>query len=352
MVEGIMTNVRGSLVGSFPFSELLVQKVLDYKYGRSAVGPVQEQFNTELTDLITLQEESLFPVVTTGSFGVEDLLRPFTTTLETFTNSYQKIGDVPVTRWHNTNTFYRRPRLTQPLPEDPHVITQALHTLSGKSSYSHDAVEGKRKRLILPGPYTFASLVDLPLGRADSPYDSFESWLEQVGYYLGKELATAGGYEEVQLDEPALVWRRVPHDHRKSIVEAYKNIRGSVPDQKIIVHTYFGDANKVANLLLSLPVDGLGFDLRSTNLTHLAGLDLTGKVVQLGLVDSQNYIPNGDGQVIKENIPFLSSLVLSVQNLGASEVVVTPTTSLEYLPRPVAVEKVKTIAAIIQEVLK
>ena len=122
-----MTEIRGVLSGTHPFSEQLIQQIIDYKYGRANSSAVKNLFHKELTDLLLLQKEHDFPVTSNGSFGVEDLIRPFTRSLDSV-HSYKELNDLPIDRWHYTNTFYRKPELVKKFPDIPNVIKDDIHS--------------------------------------------------------------------------------------------------------------------------------------------------------------------------------------------------------------------------------
>ncbi|MHA2172879.1 MAG: hypothetical protein ACXAB7_23705, partial [Candidatus Kariarchaeaceae archaeon] len=125
-----MTKIRGAISGTYPFGEELILSIMDFKYGRSGKDIVKELFHKELLELINLQEQlGVFPIVSTGSFGIEDLIRPFTRSLSAL-KSYDQLGDLPINRFHYTNTFFRQPSLVQGLPAEGSVILEDIHTLS------------------------------------------------------------------------------------------------------------------------------------------------------------------------------------------------------------------------------
>ena len=90
-----MTKIRAALSGTHSLSEELIGKILDYKYGRDTIQPVQELFHEESAGLVLFQESAGFPVVSSGFLGLEDLIRPFTRSLESF-KSYHDLGDLPI----------------------------------------------------------------------------------------------------------------------------------------------------------------------------------------------------------------------------------------------------------------
>ena len=336
--------------GTHPLSEDLIRKILDFKYGRDLKNPVIELFQKDLDNLISLQKSLDFPVLSSGSLGIEDLIRPFTRSLDCLKQSYENIGDLPIVRWHYTNTFYRQPKLMDKFPEDSRVLLDDVNTLSEKSAYSHETLENARSRIVIPGPISLVTLIDI--NHSKSPYTSLDEAFEDAGMFLAQEVEKLPGfYEELQLDEPVFVWNRFPRRFRNSIRQAYQAI-SSVTEghRQVIVNTYFESVSPVIDFLLSLPVDGIGIDLVATNLSTLATKDFEGKILQAGIIDSQNYLPTDDGRLDYSDTPYLVKLIQALLKLKPEELIITSNTGLEYLPRPIADEKLQQVSRVVKEV--
>ncbi|MFX0094527.1 MAG: hypothetical protein ACFFBD_22520, partial [Candidatus Hodarchaeota archaeon] len=329
----------------------LIRKILDYKYGRDTLEPVQDLFKHETDQLILLQESTHFSVVSSGFLGLEDLIRPFTRSLECF-KSYTNIENLPVVRWYHTNTFYRRPKLIDRFPKASRVILDAKHSLSGGSAYSHEAVKDKPSRLVIPGPITLVSLVDVEiLGKKNSPYPELNNLLEDSGRFLAQELSKLpSNYKEIQLDEPILVWKKISRRLRPSILQAYQHIKSSVGNKKTIVNTYFEDAIPILSFLLKLPVDGIGLDLTATNPVHLATASFEGKILQAGIINAENYVPTPSGDLDQSQTKFYINLAKLLLKLNPDELILTSNTGLEYLPKSVADKCLHQLSNIVEGV--
>ncbi|MHA2089965.1 MAG: hypothetical protein ACW98K_03825 [Candidatus Kariarchaeaceae archaeon] len=338
-----MTKIRGAISGTYPFGEELILSIMDFKYGRSGKDIVKELFHKELLELINLQEQlGVFPIVSTGSFGIEDLIRPFTRSLSAL-KSYDQLGDLPINRFHYTNTFFRQPSLVQGLPAEGSVILEDIHTLSDGNSYSHEYLSGKQAKIILPGPVTFSSFID-----SANQDQTRADLIEDAGSYLAAEVAKLPSqYVEIQFDEPTLVWDRVPRALRPAIVNAYEEITGSAKQKKTIVSTYFESCENIISFLLDLPVSGIGIDFLQTNILSISEQSFEGKVLQAGILDAQNYVPNSDGTLNTSNNSVYSKFIGSLLEFHPKELVITSTTGLEYLPRDIANQRLQQTANII-----
>ncbi len=339
-----MPKIRGALSGFHPLGEELIQAILDFKYGRAGKDIVKGLFQKELTALIRLQEDlKEFPVLSTGSFGIEDLIRPFTRSLPAL-HSYEELGDLPINRIHFTNTFYRQPAIKEELPNTASVLISDVHSLSDENSYSHDFLSGKRGRIIIPGPVSFASLIS----KESNPYSKMEDLIEASGDYLAAELLTLPEqYVEIQYDEPSLVWERIPRTLRPAITSAYDKLSRVTDGKKTIISTYFESCENILSFLLDLPVSGVGVDFTKTNILSISDYSFAGKILQAGIVDAQNYIPNEEGELDNSINQLLANYVSGLNELNPDEIVVTPTTGLEYLPREIADQKLRQIADIV-----
>lgn len=339
-----MTEIRGVLSGTHPFSERLIQQILDYKYGRADKSAVKDLFHKELIDLISLQKDNNFSITSNGSYGVEDLIRPFTRTLDSV-HSYKELGDLPIDRWHYTNTFYRKPELVKKFPDIPNVIKDDIHSLTDERTFS-DKYYTDSSKVILPGPYTLIKLIKLG---GPQIYSSIEDATIAAGEYLSKEIGDLpDNVVEIQFDDPYLVWERVLRNTRSSILDAYSIIKKST-DKNLIVNTYFGDANPVFSLLLELPVDGIGIDFIKTNLLSLGEYDLKNKILQAGVIDSQNFVPDDKGELLVKNKKFLVNFVQSLLELEPKEILVSSNTGLDYLPQNIANQKLKQIGSVVHQ---
>ncbi|MHA2233202.1 MAG: hypothetical protein ACXAB4_12020 [Candidatus Hodarchaeales archaeon] len=346
-----MTAIRGALSGTHPLSEELVKRILDFKYGRDTIEPVREFFQKELAELVSLQESAGFPIASSGSLGLEDLIRPFTRSLDCF-QSYEELGDLPIVRWHYTNTFYRKPRLVDKFPNDSSVILKDKHSLSGHSAYSHEALVGKESKIVIPGPVTLVSLIDVgSMDSGASPYSDLSTIIEDAGRFLAQEVSKLPpDYQEIQFDEPVLVWRNTSRQLIPSLIKAYEHIKLAVGQKNVIVNTYFGDAMPILSLLLKLPVDGLGVDFLATNPAHLTATSFEGKILQAGILNAENYVPTQKGDLDQSQTKFYSHLAESLIDLNPDELILTSNTSLEYLPRPIADSCIWLLASIVKEV--
>jgi 5-methyltetrahydropteroyltriglutamate--homocysteine methyltransferase len=258
--------VRTSLTGPFPRSEALVQATRDLDRGRTTQDAVDELFDRTEREVVALEERLGVDFLTGGYLRWADLFRPFADSWGGFT-----VG--PVTRWFETNTFYRQPILHAP----PQRVAGAVAARLPQAAIGGGA---KRAKVILPGPYTFAGLLDNRSG------ETTEGLTQRLGRLLAeevKDLAKAG-YTVFQFQEPLLVTKPPEGATAESVVAAYTSLAQSFNGSTSIVWTYFGDARPAFALLGRLPVDVIGVDLAETDAHDIPALP-DHKSIGLGCID-------------------------------------------------------------------
>jgi 5-methyltetrahydropteroyltriglutamate--homocysteine methyltransferase len=240
-----------SLTSAFPRSEALVEATRDLDRGRTSPDAVQELFRRTEAEVAQLEERLGLEPRTGGYLRWQDLFRPFAETWDGFT-----VG--PLTRWFETNQFFRQPILHAPPARAAGAIVSWLPPV-GKNGSHH-------RKAILPGPYTFSGLVDNRSG------ETSEALTHRLGRLLGEEvrdLRTAG-YSAFQFQEPLLVTHPPEGARAEAVVAAYTAIAEGADGATTAVWTFFGDAQPAWPLLTRLPVSVVGVDLSETDAQKLA----------------------------------------------------------------------------------
>ena len=243
--------VRTGLTGPFPRSEELVRATRDLDRGRVAPEAVREQFAAGERAVLDLERRLELDVVTGGYLQWADLFRPFAETWRGFT-----VG--PVTRWFETNTFYRQPILHAPPERVAGALALHLPAVTAGASAASSKV-------LLPGPYTFAAALDNRSG------ETFENLTHRLGRLLAEEVRELRslGYATFQFQEPQLVVDPPNGPRGESALAAYRSIAAALDGATSIVWTYFGDAAPVLPWLNRLPVGVVGVDLAETEVGDL-----------------------------------------------------------------------------------
>jgi 5-methyltetrahydropteroyltriglutamate--homocysteine methyltransferase len=305
--------VHTSLTGPFPRSEALVAATRDLDRGRTTPEAVDELFRSTEQELLALEERLGFDVVTGGYLTWADVFRPFAETWRGFT-----VG--PVTRWFETNTFFRQPILNAP----PERVAGAV---ADRLPPETRARGPKKAKVIFPGPYTFAGLLDNRSG------ETLEALTHRLGRLLAEEVRELRGlgYATFQFQEPLLVVKPPEGPRAESVVAAYKSIAEAVDGATSILWTYFADARPVWPLLTRLPVGVVGVDLAETEVTELTPLtDRRG--IGLGCIDPRTTLVEDVGEVTR-------IARTAVERLKPSAVWLGPGGPLDLLPAEPATRK-------------
>ncbi|MCI4351396.1 MAG: hypothetical protein L3K15_07785 [Thermoplasmata archaeon] len=317
-------KIHASLTGPFPRPEPLVAATRDLDRGRTTQESVDELFARTENEVVAIERRLGLEPLTGGYLRWADVFRPFAETWPGFT-----VG--PVTRWFETNTFYRQPILHAPPERTPGALASQLPVVPR----TPDA--GKAK-VILPGPYTFAGLLDNRSG------ETLEALTHRLGRLLGeevKELRTLG-YAVFQFQEPLLVVKPPKGPRAEAVSAAYRAIAEAANGATTIVWTYFGDAAPAFPLLAKLPVGVIGVDLAETDATSLSdGIDR--RAIGLGCLDPRT--------TLVEEAYDVAAIVRKVQEkLHPSAIWLGPGGPLDLLPWEPAVRKLHVLPAAIQAV--
>ena len=288
--------MQAFIPGIYPRSEALVQATRDLDRGRTTAEAVDEQVQRDLDELVRVQQEAGLDLLADGMLRWQDLFRPL---LE----ASGGLEPGPLTRFLDTNSFYRaptatsgEPRLREPLDEryvapipGPRIVT-------------------------LPSPYALAHGTGLPA--------------KVVAAGVLKPQLDALDAELVVLSEPFLA--REGAGGMAELREALEALAGGPP---LALQVTFGDARELLrNGLAELPVEGIGVDLYSTHASDLPqGFD---KLLLAGVVDARSSAVE-DPQEIAE----------FVERLGVERIALVPNGDLQYVSESIAREKLARLGA-------
>lgn len=257
-----------------------------------------------------VEAELAVDTTTGGYLRWQDMFRPFT-------QIWKGVSPGPLTRFFETNTFFRQPVLEAPPAPGPGSLSDWLP-------------RGPSARAILPGPYTFARLADVRY-RTDGPAAA----TLDIADALAAELRGLGHRRVagVQFQEPSLAYGAV-REPRNELEESYRRLAAAADGTPISIWTFFGDAGPALAELARLPVDVVGFDLFSTTIP--GGSSWGGKGLGLSCVDPTLTTP--------EDPRALAELVRAAEAvLRPSEVWLGPSPALDLLPFDSAVAKLKVL---------
>ena len=281
--------MQAFVTGIYPRSEQLVQATRDLDRGRTTEEAVDEQVERDLAELVSIQQAAGLDLLSDGMLRWQDLFRPLleaTDGLETGA----------LTRFLDTNTFYRAPHATTATPRlTGSLDTRYLQPVPGP------------KVVTLPSPYALSE------GTGASATAIAENVLKPVVDSLDAEL--------VVLAEPFLGREKASP---ALLAEPLEKLAGG---PKLALQLTFCNAREpLQNGLAELPVDAIGIDFYATHLDDVPkGF---GKLLLAGIVDARSsaledprelaefaerlhndreveqvaLVPNGDLQFVSERI--------------------------------------------------
>ena len=274
-------QVHAGLTGPFPRSEALVRATRDLDRGRTGAAEVEALFARTESEVVDLELRLGLDQVSGGYLRWADLFRPFAESWGGFT-----VG--PLTRWYETNTFYRQPILHAPPERAAGRIAQALPPTARSRA-------GERAKVILPGPYTFARRLDNRSGETD------QALVHRLGRLLADEVGELrrAGYRLFQFQEPELVVRPPEGPAAEAVLAGYRAIAQAATDAAVVgVWTFFADAGAAWPLLSRLPVQAVGVDLAETDAESLTPPE-NHAAIGLGIIDPRTTLVEDPAEVAR-----------------------------------------------------
>ena len=288
-----MAEVQAFAPGLYARSEELVQATRDLDRGRTTQEAVDEQVERDLAELVSAQQAAGLDLLADGMLRWQDVFRPLV-------EAADGLETGALTRFLDTNTFYRAPSATTDSP----AVAQ---TLNGKYFAP------------LPGPrlVTLPSPFALSQGTGVEPTAVAEGVLKPQIDGLEAEL--------VVLEEPFLA--RAYGVDLDGVASALKKLAGG---PKLALWLTFGDAGGLFGLgLADLPVDGIGVDFYATRVDAIPeGFD---KLLLAGVLDGRSSVPEDPNEI--------AGFVKQLHERGAEKVALVPNGDLQYVSEPVAREK-------------
>jgi 5-methyltetrahydropteroyltriglutamate--homocysteine methyltransferase len=283
--------------GIFPRSEALVQATRDLDRGRTTQEAVDGQVARDREELLGVQQDAGLDLVSDGMLTWQDLFRPVL-------DASDGLEPGPLTRFLDTNTFYRAPHATTGTP-----------TLSRPLERSAPDVPSPRV-VTLPSPFALAH------GTGVTPQAMSEGVLKPVVDALDAEL--------VVLSEPFL--GRIAPESVQDLAVPLESLGGG---PKLALQLTFCDARvALESGLAELPVDAIGVDFYLTHLTDLPkGLE---KLLLAGVVDARSSTVEDAGEVAG----FARRLQ---EEREVERLALVPNGDLQFVAQPIAADKLRRL---------
>ncbi|BFU59740.1 MULTISPECIES: 5-methyltetrahydropteroyltriglutamate--homocysteine S-methyltransferase [Rodentibacter] len=223
---------------------------------------------------------------------------------------------IEMTKWFDTNYHYLVPEFqinTEFKANPTHYVRQIREAKA----------LGLNVKLTIVGPLTF-----LWLGKEKGQsFNRFDLLAKLIPVYVDilNSLA-AEGVEWIQIDEPALAV-----DLPTEWIEAYHSVYTELSkvSAKILLATYFGSVTEHADLLKSLPVDGLHLDLVRAP-EQIAAFQDYAKVISAGIIDGRN--------IWRANLTQVLDILEPLKTTLGERLWIAPSCSLLHTPYDLAIE--------------
>jgi 5-methyltetrahydropteroyltriglutamate--homocysteine methyltransferase len=276
--------------GIYPRSEALVQATRDLDRGRTTAGAVDAQVDRDLEQLVGVQQAAGLDLLADGMLRWQDLFRPLI-------EASEGLETGALTRFLDTNTFYRAPEATSGKPR----LTAALD---------------ERYVALLPGPrlVTLPSPYALALGTGVSPREMAQGVLQPALAGLDADL--------VVLEEPFLP--RTGEFGLDALAEALEVLEDGIP---VALWCTFGTAAALLDRgLADLPVDGIGIDFYATQADALP--KRFDKLLLAGVLDARSSVLEDPQEI-----------ATFAAGLEVERIALVPNGDLQFVAEPLAREK-------------
>lgn len=314
-----MVEIQAFLHGRFPRSEELVQATRDLDRARTTPDAVAAVRAKDRQALLAHQDKVGLSPVSDGQLAWQDSFRPIV-------ESTQGLTVGPLTRYFDTNTFYKQPVLKarmfhEPLPDE-----------------AGPAYDGRPGVATLPGPHWCSATFE------DEVWGNPINLVEAVTHEVLVKSAAAhveAGARLVVLEEPSVPKAAADAAEGQAAPAAAEAVDRTIrawraldeatgDDVRTVVHFPFFDAAPVLDAL-DPSAAAFGVDLFQTDASDLEGRAFP-EGLCVGAVDSRSYRLETADEVVDH----LTRLLDAVETpwLG-----LTSTTHLEFLPADRALEK-------------
>jgi 5-methyltetrahydropteroyltriglutamate--homocysteine methyltransferase len=322
----LVTYMIGCYVtGILPRPKELIETTRAYERKRVSEKLLEKALQEATVKVIEAQVSAGLSYVMDGMLKWQDLLRPFTESLEGL-----NVGSLA--RWFNNNTFYRKP-----------VVLGAIRrakNIAAEITYMELLPKSIPWKAVLPAPYTFAKLSE------NKFYKSEGELMFAYAEILKEEIESLAekGFKYIQLSDPALVSnpfeKPISKDTLAQVQEALKTALKGVK-ARTCLQAFFGDFSQILPEALEFPVNDLGIDLYETSLEKLKGYDFN-KGVALGVVDARSSLVEDENELVQVAREIIEAIFPS----KTRDVFICPNCDLEFLPWERAEEKLRIISSV------
>ena len=295
-----MSEIKAYAPGIYARSEELVRATRDLDRGRTTEEAVEERRESDLRSLLEAQRGAGLDYLSDGLLNWQDIFRPFD-------EAARGLEPGPLTRFLNTNTFYRAPAVTGEAPKLVDPLAEPYFRIGD--------LPRNRWVATLPSPHALAVSAAGEL----EPRAVAEGVLgPQIRWLAGN------GCAMVVLQETVPFWDGLDI---YPLSEALDALQSPLP---VALQFPFGDSGDFLGELVELGIEAIGVDFYATDLEALPRP--FPKSLLAGVVDARNSLLEEPEQVAKFGRQLLEEL--------DGELHLVPNGDLQFVPEKIAREKV------------
>jgi len=306
-----LTTVKAYVPGIYSRSESLVQATRDLDRGRSSEQAVAEQRDADTDAFIGLQRQAGMDLLSDGLLNWQDIMRPFC-------EQARGLDTGPLTRFSNTNTFFRAPAVET---GSPPVLTETL----GETYFKSGGFPAGGWVATLPSPYTLANLA---IGQERlSPVEVAEGLIGPQIARLGEKGCALAVLQETSLDS-----RSNGAGVSGDLLESVTALESPIP---LMLQMPFADSARLVPELVELPVEGVGVDFYAADVRQLP--ERLPKTLVAGVLDARNSLlekPEDIAEFGRQLRPRLED---------GAELHLVPNGDLQFVPETIASQKVRIL---------
>ncbi|MEK9195897.1 MAG: hypothetical protein AAB914_00855 [Patescibacteria group bacterium] len=311
-------QITTAVWGTAPWSSELLTLDGDVGRGRASADARDSLVDKEQELFYELLNSQAITTHNNGQLSWPDYLRPIAKLADGFEGD-PDTGSV--TRWFDTNTFYRQPVISGELSLRDELAWSAL--IAGELSDNYE--------LTLLSPFAFSELSG---SRGTDPQEKLQ---HVVGLYsqLFGQLESAG-VGKVLLFEPYAPYHQVGVFGAEVLSKTIDQLAEEHPSIDISLYLGYGDPSDIARVLAENKfLDGIGWDIAKTN-GQFTVPELSQKRFIAGLVDSSNTHIDQDSGLVD----MAEDLVVQI---NSEEITLTHSVELEHVPPAYAYKKVEQL---------
>lgn len=319
-------QIESAVWGITPWSDELLIISGDVERGRLEPSTQKEQARQDAFKAEEVQRQAGIDLVSADWGGQSiDYFRSIARAADGFAPG---VDQAPVTRWFETNTFYRQPTIEDRLymPTQTTLDTRAVGTVG--DLYAGNVL------LTLLSPHAFNRLA------ARGNHISESQGAAYVGQLYDElfDQATKNGHDEVLLHEPLAAYEKQDEPARQRLWCQLESLAKNHPELTTHVYLSNGDAGDLLQTYTergtATTIPGVGCDVTRSSLPKVSYGDYL--CFWAGAVDGANSLIEADNAIA-------SRLRRVEESIAGGKLVLTHTIDLEHLPFDTALQKVAQI---------